>query len=96
MARSIIDTERITAAAGDLKRNSESIEASVREMRTRLASLSGAWEGPAAVQFGSLIQEWEALQARVTQCLQNVSQMTTKAATAYQQNEDATRAMFAH
>ena len=51
MSRSIVDTEVIAAAAGDINRLAESIQADVATLRGRLASLDGAWEGPAKAEF---------------------------------------------
>ena len=55
MSRSIVDTEVIAAAAGDINRLAESIQSDVATLRGRLASLDGAWEGPAKAEGRAVI-----------------------------------------
>lgn len=95
MSRSVIDTERIAAAAADIRRLADTIQSSVGELRGRLAALDGAWEGPAKAEFVRVMHDYQGLQARVNETLGDISNLTSKASAAYLQHEDATRALFA-
>ena len=95
MTRSIVDTDRIAAAAGDIQRNSQTIESTVAELRGRLAGLDGSWEGPARLEFQRVLQEYQALQARVSETLADIGRLTLQVSTAYAEHESATRALFA-
>ena len=59
MSRSIVDTEVIAAAAGDINRLAESIQSDVATLRGRLASLDGAWEGPAKAEFVRVLHDYQ-------------------------------------
>lgn len=95
MSRSIIDTEQIAGAAGNIQRLSGSIANDVRALKGQLASLGGAWEGPARAEFDRVMHEYEVLQTRVNDTLADISTLTSRASTAYAQHEDQTRALFA-
>ncbi len=95
MSRSLIDTERIAAAAADIQRNSNAIESNMSQLRGRLGSLDGSWEGPARLEFTRVMQELETLQARLAQNLEDIGRMTLKVSAAYAEHETATRALFA-
>lgn len=94
MSRSVIDTERIAAAAADIQRNSSAIESNMSQLRGRLGSLDGSWEGPARLEFTRVMQELETLQARLAQNLEDIGRMTLKVSSAYAEHETATRALF--
>lgn len=96
MARSVVDTERIAASAGDIHRLADTIQSSVSELRGRLSSLDGAWEGPAKAEFLRVMHDYQGLQAKVNESLADIGRLTSKASTSYAQHEDATRALFAH
>jgi WXG100 family type VII secretion target len=95
MSRSIVDTERIAAAAADIQRNSQAIESNVSELRGRLAGLDGSWEGPARLEFTRVMQELQTLQARLAQNLDDIGRLTLRVSSAYAEHETATRALFA-
>ena len=95
MSRSIVDTERISAAAGDIHRIADTVQSSMGDLRGRLSSLNGAWEGPAKIEFERVMQDFQATQGKVTQLLGDIGQLTLKASTAYAEHETNTRALFA-
>lgn len=95
MSRSVVDTERIAAAAGDIQRNSQTIESTMSELRGRLTALDGSWEGPARLEFMRVMQEHQALQARLAQNLGDIGRMTLQVSSAYAEHETRTRALFA-
>jgi WXG100 family type VII secretion target len=95
VTRSIVDTDRIAAAAGDIQRNSQTIESTVAELRGRLSALDGSWEGPARLEFQRVLQEYQSLQARVSETLADIGRLTLQVSTAYAEHESATRALFA-
>jgi WXG100 family type VII secretion target len=96
MARSVVDTERIAVAAGDINRLADTIQSNVSELRGRLTALDGAWEGPAKAEFVRVMHDYQGLQAKVNQTLADIGRLTSKASAAYAQHEDATRALFSH
>ena len=61
----------------------------------RLGSLGGAWEGPARKQFDDVLERYNQMQHKITTTLAEISTLTARASTAYEQHETATRAMFA-
>jgi WXG100 family type VII secretion target len=95
MSRSVVDTERIAAAAGDIHRNSQAIESTMAELRGRLTGLDGSWEGPARLEFVRVMQEYQTVQAKLVQTLGDIGRLTLQASTAYADHETATRALFA-
>jgi WXG100 family type VII secretion target len=95
MSRSVVDTERIAAAAGDIQRNSQAIESNMSELRGRLSGLDGSWEGPARLEFMRVMQEHQTLQARLAQNLGDIGRMTLQVSSAYAEHETRTRALFA-
>ena len=95
MSRSIVDTEVIAAAAGDINRLAESIQSDVATLRGRLASLDGAWEGPAKAEFVRVLHDYQTAQARMNEALADIARLTTRVSAAYLEHENATRALFA-
>ncbi len=95
MTRSIIDTERISAAAGDIHRIADTVQSDMGELRGRLSSLNGAWEGPAKTEFERVMLDFQATQSKVTQLLGDIGALTMRASAAYAEHESSTRALFA-
>ena len=54
MSRSVVDTERIAAAAADINRLADTITSSTSELRGRLAGMGADWQGPAKVTRSAL------------------------------------------
>ncbi|HEY9493421.1 MAG TPA: WXG100 family type VII secretion target [Intrasporangium sp.] len=94
MARSIVDTEAIRVASADIQRLSDDIQSATAALRGRLGSLGGAWEGPARKQFDDVLERYNQMQHKINTTLAEISTLTAKASTAYEQHETATRAMF--
>ncbi|NUQ33194.1 MAG: WXG100 family type VII secretion target [Dermatophilaceae bacterium] len=95
MSRSVVDTERIAAAAGDIHRLADTITSSTAELRGRLAGMGADWQGPAKVEFERVMHDYQRIQAQMTEALADVGRITLKATTAYAEHENATRALFA-
>ncbi|EWT02669.1 type VII secretion protein [Intrasporangium oryzae NRRL B-24470] len=95
MSRSIVDTDRIAAAAGDITRLAESIRGDVAALRARLTALDGSWEGPAKAEFVRVMHDYQGLQAKVNESLADIARLTSRASAAYLEHENATRALFA-
>ncbi|HET7399523.1 MAG TPA: WXG100 family type VII secretion target [Intrasporangium sp.] len=95
MSRSIVDTERIAAAAGQIRSTAETIESAVAHLRSLLGSLDGAWEGPAKAEFERVVHDYQGAQAQMTQSLSDIAAVTSAVSAAYAQHEDQTRALFA-
>lgn len=96
MSRSVVDTERIAAAAGDINRLADTITSSAAELRGRLAGMAGDWQGPAKVEFERVMHDYQRTQAQMTEALADIGRLTMKASSAYAEHENATRALFAH
>jgi len=95
MSRSVVDTERIAAAAADINRLADTITSSAAELRGRLASMGADWQGPAKIEFERVMHEYQRLQAQMTEALADIGRLTLRASTAYAEHEQATRALFA-
>ena len=95
MSRSVVDTERIAAAAGDINRLADTITSSTAELRGRLAGMGADWQGPAKVEFERVMHDYQRIQAQMTEALEDVGRLTLKASSAYADHENATRALFA-
>jgi WXG100 family type VII secretion target len=95
MTRSVVDTERIAAAAGDINRLADTITSSTAELRGRLAGMGADWQGPAKIEFERVMHDYQRIQAQMTEALGDIGRLTLKASTAYAEHEQATRALFA-
>ncbi len=95
MSRSVVDTERIAAAAGDINRLADTIPSRTAELRGRLAGMGADWQGPAKVEFERVMHDYQRIQAQMTEALADVGRLTLKASSAYAEHENATRALFA-
>jgi WXG100 family type VII secretion target len=94
MTRSIVDTERIAAAAGDINRLADTITSSTAELRGRLAGLGADWQGPAKVEFERVMHDYQRIQGQMTESLADIGRLTLKVSSAYAEHEQATRALF--
>jgi WXG100 family type VII secretion target len=95
MSRSVVDTERIAAAAADINRLAETITSSTSELRGRLAGMGADWQGPAKVEFERVMHDYQRIQAQMTEALADVGRLTLKASSAYAEHENASRALLA-
>ena len=89
-----VDTDRITAAAGDVHRISAQIEQQVAAMMTRLTSLEDAWRGQAAARFQAVAGEWRGTQAQVREALDHISRLLAQAGEQYAAAEQRNAALF--
>jgi WXG100 family type VII secretion target len=89
-----VDTERITAASGDIARISADIDAQVGAMMSRLTGLQDAWRGSAASRFQNVAHEWRGTQARVRDALDHIGRLLATAGREYAAAEQQNTAMF--
>ncbi|HEX8498723.1 MAG TPA: WXG100 family type VII secretion target [Actinomycetales bacterium] len=89
-----VDTDRISAASGDVARISADIETQVAAMMSRLTSLQDAWRGEASGRFQEVVQDWRATQSRVRESLDHVSRALNQAGQQYAAAEQQNAAMF--
>jgi WXG100 family type VII secretion target len=94
MTRSVVDTERIAAAAGDINRLADTITSSTAELRGRLAGLGADWQGPAKIEFERVMHDYQRIQTQMTESLADIGRLTLKASAAYAEHEQATRSLF--
>ncbi|GAB3062559.1 hypothetical protein GCM10027053_26310 [Intrasporangium mesophilum] len=94
MTRSVVDTERIAAAAGDINRLADTITSSTAELRGRLAGLGADWQGPAKIEFERVMHDYQRIQTQMTESLAEIGRLTLKASAAYAEQEQATRSLF--
>ncbi len=90
-----VDTDRITAASGDINRISADIDAQVSAMMARLTGLQDAWTGSAASRFQGVAHEWRGTQARVRGSLDHISRLLAQAGQQYAEAEQQNTSMFA-
>ena len=93
-AQFTVDTERITAASGDITRISGEIDAQVGAMMGRLTALQGAWTGTASGRFQSLVAEWQATQRQVRTALDSIGGVLAAAGAQYAETEARTVRLF--
>ncbi len=89
-----VDTDRISAAAGDIARIAADLEAQVAAMMTRLTSLQDAWTGSASAQFQSVVAQWQGTQRQVKASLDDIGTVLAAAGSQYAQTEAAAMRMF--
>ncbi len=89
-----VDTDRISAAAGDIARIAADLEAQVAAMMTRLTSLQDAWTGSASAQFQSVVAQWQGTQRQVKASLDDIGPVLAAAGSQYAQTEAAAMRMF--
>lgn len=90
-----VDTQQITAAAGDIRRMSAQIESDVAGMMARLNALQSAWRGSAAAGFQQVVTQWSATQRQVRESLDAIETGLSRAGTQYADVEAANAALFA-
>jgi early secretory antigenic target protein ESAT-6 len=90
-----VDTDRITAASGDINRISAEIDAQVSAMMARLTGLQDAWSGSAATRFQGVAGEWRGTQAKVRESLDHISRLLAQAGQQYAAAEQQNTSMFA-
>ena len=89
-----VDTERITAASGDIARLSADIEGQVGVMMHRLTALQEAWTGTASVQFQGVVGQWRGTQQQVRSSLDSIGQVLGAAGAQYAETEAQATRMF--
>jgi WXG100 family type VII secretion target len=89
-----VDTERISAASGDIARISGEIEGQVTAMMARLQGLQDAWTGTASSRFQALVGEWQATQRQVRASLDSIGTVLGQAGAQYAETEAQTLRMF--
>jgi early secretory antigenic target protein ESAT-6 len=90
-----VDTDRISAASGDIGRISADIDAQVAVMMARLTALQDAWTGSASARFQGVAAEWRATQAKVRESLDHISRLLAQAGQQYATAEQQNTSMFA-
>jgi WXG100 family type VII secretion target len=93
-AQFTVDTERITAASGDIARISGEIDAQVGAMMGRLTALQGAWTGTAATRFQELVTQWQGTQRQVRASLDSIGGVLAAAGAQYAETEAQTVRLF--
>jgi WXG100 family type VII secretion target len=89
-----VDTDRISAASGDIARISGEIEAQVAQMLARLTALQDAWKGGAATQFHGVVTQWQGTQRQVQTSLDSIGQVLAAAGAQYAETEAQNMRMF--
>ncbi|CAN7316400.1 WXG100 family type VII secretion target [Knoellia sp. LjRoot47] len=89
-----VDTDRISAASGDIARISGEIEAQVAQMLARLTALQDAWKGGAATQFHGVVTQWQGTQRQVQASLDSIGQVLAAAGAQYAETEAQNMRMF--
>jgi WXG100 family type VII secretion target len=89
-----VDTDRISAAAGDISAISAEIDGQVAAMMARLTALQDAWTGTAAGQFHGVVVQWQGTQRQVKASLDSIGQVLSAAGVQYAETEAAAVRMF--
>lgn len=89
-----VDTDRITAAAGDIARISGEIETQVGAMMSRLNALQDAWRGSASTQFQGVVQQWQGTSRQVQTSLDSIGSVLGAAGARYAETEAQAVRMF--
>ncbi|MBT9255046.1 WXG100 family type VII secretion target [Phycicoccus sp. MAQZ13P-2] len=89
-----VDTDRITAAAGDVARISAEVEGQVAAMTARLVGLQDAWTGSASAQFQGVVEQWRGTQQQVRESLDSIGRVLGAAGAQYAEVEAQAVRMF--
>ncbi|KSW30337.1 WXG100 family type VII secretion target [Cellulomonas sp. B6] len=96
MSRYEVDSAQLDGSAAAVLARSASIQAEVSAMQRQLVELQSTWRGGAAGQFGAVVTEWNATQARVEQSLAQIAAAMQAAARTYAEAEAHASRLFAH
>ncbi len=96
MSRYEVDSAQLDGSAAAVLARSASIQAEVSAMQRQLVELQATWRGGAAGQFGAVVAEWNATQARVEQSLAQIAAAMQAAARTYAEAEAHAARLFAH
>lgn len=89
-----VTPEQLHDTSSKLGSGAASIESTLNDLSNRVSSLGGEWAGTASGRFQELYGQWQQGAVQLREALAGISQLTSQAAVAYQQSEDAIAASF--
>ncbi len=81
-------TEQMQQAARHVNDVNDRVQGQLSSLMSGLAPLEGAWQGPAATAFQTLIQRWNEDARRLNQALQGIGEAIQGSARTYGQQEE--------
>jgi WXG100 family type VII secretion target len=90
-----VDSEAVLGAHSAIQNTISRIESEAASLKSQLVNLQGAWTGPAAMAFQSIVGDWTATQQRVEQSLAGIAHALGQAGRQYADVELANARMFA-
>jgi WXG100 family type VII secretion target len=67
-----VDVAALESAAGSIATTIDSLHSDIARLTGQLRGLDGSWSGPAATAFATVVDEWTASSARVTESLGSI------------------------
>ncbi|MFC0265440.1 WXG100 family type VII secretion target [Alloscardovia macacae] len=89
-----VNSEEIQQASIAVYHSIDQMRTAVQAMYTNLTALEGSWQGSAATQFESVIQQWRTSQHAMESTLQNIQQALSQAAAVYADAEVQASQLF--
>ncbi|MBX3092229.1 MAG: WXG100 family type VII secretion target [Cryobacterium sp.] len=90
-----VDSEAVLGAHSAIQNTISRIESEAASLKSQLVNLQGAWTGPAAMAFQSIVGDWTTTQQRVEQSLARIAHALGQAGRQYADVELANARMFA-
>lgn len=90
-----VDSEHISATAGNVRAASARVTTEVQSMHAALQALQESWQGSASTAFQGVAQNWHATQLRVEEAIAQINQALQLAGQQYNDVEAANLRMFA-
>lgn len=72
-----VDPAALESAAGSIATSIDSLHTDVARLSAQLRGLDGAWSGPAARAFATVVDDWTAASARVAESLGDIGTALT-------------------
>ena len=94
MTRYQVDSDAVLTSVSGARGTIARIQGEVSGLTADLGALQGAWTGPAATAFQSLLGEWTTTQRQVEQMLASIAEALGSAGTHYAEIEQANARLF--
>lgn len=89
-----VTPEQLADTSAKLTSGAGTIETTLSDLSSRVASLGAEWAGHASGRYQELYGQWQRSATQLQQALMGISRLTADAGAAYQQSEEAIAASF--
>ncbi|MBA8815028.1 WXG100 family type VII secretion target [Microbacterium halimionae] len=91
-----VSPEALTASAGELRRESQRIEAALRSLEQEAARLRGSWDGAARVAYDNAHREWSTTFEQMKSLLGSIATATEQISENYVETDRNSAKLFTH